>query len=37
VRSAIRELALTATLFPLYVGFRGSARVLGAVENMMPR
>jgi hypothetical protein len=37
VRSAIRELAVTATLLPLYVGFRGSARVLGAVENVMLR
>jgi hypothetical protein len=37
VRSTIRELALAATLFPLYVGCRGSARILGAVESVMLR
>jgi hypothetical protein len=37
VRSAIREVAFAATLFPIYVGVRGSARILGAVESMMRR
>jgi hypothetical protein len=37
VRIAIRELALTATLYPIYVGCRGSARLLGAVEHVMLR
>ncbi|HKH17199.1 MAG TPA: hypothetical protein VKA57_06705 [Solirubrobacteraceae bacterium] len=31
------ELALTATLFSLYVGFRGSALLLAAVEGMAQR
>ena len=31
------ELALTATLFSLYVGFGGGARVLGAIETILPR
>jgi hypothetical protein len=31
------ELALTATLFSLYVGVRGSARVLGAIEGVTRR
>ena len=35
--SAIRELALTAALLPIYVGLRGSARILGAVESTMVR
>ena len=33
----IRELALTATLFPIYLGCRGTARFLGAVESVMLR
>ena len=33
----IRELALTATLLPLYIGCRSTARVLGAVESVMLR
>ena len=37
MRTAIRELALTATLYPIYVGCRGSARLLGAVEHVMLR
>ena len=37
MRSAIRELAVTATLLPIYVGCRGSARLLGAVEHMVAR
>lgn len=31
------ELALTATLFSLYVGIRGSARVLGVIEGVVQR
>ena len=31
------ELALTATLFSLYVGVRGSARLLGALEGVTRR
>ena len=31
------ELALTATLFSLYVGVRGSVRVLGAIEGLTQR
>ena len=31
------EVALTATLFSLYVGFRGSARLLGAIESVVAR
>ena len=31
------ELALTATLLSLYVGFRGSARLLGAIESVVAR
>jgi hypothetical protein len=31
------ELALTATLLSLYVGFRGSARVVGAIESIVAR
>jgi hypothetical protein len=31
------ELALTATLFSLYVGVRGSARLLGAIEGVTRR
>jgi hypothetical protein len=34
---SIRELALTATLLPIYVGCRGTARLLGAVESFMVR
>ena len=37
MRSAIRELAVTATLLPICVGCRGSARLLGAVEHMVVR
>ena len=36
-RLAPRELALTATLLSLYVGVRGSARALGAVESLVRR
>ena len=32
-----RELALTATLFSLYVGCRGGARLLGAIEGVVQR
>jgi hypothetical protein len=32
-----RELALTATLLSLYVGFRGGARLLGAIEGVVQR
>jgi hypothetical protein len=35
--AATRELALTATLLSLYVGVRGSARALGAVESLVRR
>lgn len=31
------ELALTATLFSLYAGIRGSARLLGAIEDVVQR
>lgn len=31
------ELALTATLFSLYAGVRGGARVLGAIEGIVQR
>jgi hypothetical protein len=31
------ELALTATLFSLYVGVRGGARLLGAIEGVVQR
>jgi hypothetical protein len=31
------ELALRATLLPLYLGVRGSARVLGAIESVVRR
>jgi hypothetical protein len=31
------ELALTATLVPLYLGVRGSARVVGALESLVRR
>jgi hypothetical protein len=31
------ELALTATLYPLYLGVRGSARVVGALESLVRR
>jgi len=31
------ELALTATLFSVYVGVRGSARLLGAIEGFVQR
>jgi hypothetical protein len=31
------ELALTATLFSLYVGCRGAARLLGAIEGVVQR
>ena len=31
------ELALTATLLSLYVGLRGGARVLGAIESVVAR
>jgi hypothetical protein len=31
------EVALSATLYPLYVVLRGSARVLGAVEAIVHR
>ena len=34
---APRELALTATLFSLYVGFRGGAVLLGAIEGVVQR
>jgi hypothetical protein len=34
---SIRELALIATLLPLYVGCRSTARLLGAVETVMVR
>ncbi len=32
-----RELALTASLFSLYVGVRSSVRVLGAIEGLTQR
>jgi hypothetical protein len=31
------ELALTATLFSLYVGVRGGVRLLGAIEGVVHR
>lgn len=31
------ELALTATLFSLYAGVRGGARLLGAIEGIVQR
>ena len=31
------ELALTATLYPLYLGVRGGARVVGALETLVRR
>jgi hypothetical protein len=31
------ELALTATLFSLYVGVRGGVRLLGAIEGVVQR
>jgi len=39
VRASLRpaELALTATLFSFYVGLRGSARVLRAIESIVAR
>jgi hypothetical protein len=37
VTSAIRELALVATLFPIYVGCRSGARILASVESVMLR
>jgi hypothetical protein len=36
-RLAPGELALTATLLSLYLGVRGSARALGAVESLVRR
>jgi hypothetical protein len=36
-RAGPGELALTATLFSLYVGLRGSVRVLGAIEGLTQR
>jgi hypothetical protein len=34
---SFRELALSATLLPIYIGCRGTARLLGAVESFMVR
>jgi hypothetical protein len=34
---SIRELAVCATLFPIYLGCRSTARLLGAVESFMMR
>jgi len=34
---SVGEIALTATLLSLYVGCRGTARVLGAIEAVVTR
>jgi hypothetical protein len=35
-RRELGELALTAALLSVYVGARGTARALGAVQSLMP-